>query len=149
MRRHHDDRGQGSVELVALLPLLMIITLAVAQLLAAGVGHELAAHAAENGAIALGDGEDPRAAVREALPGWAESRVHVTISGRRVRVRLVPVTVFPGAGQALATDAHADAGPGAASAGGSPTRGAAGPSLGLGAVTEPTADVPSGLEPGR
>jgi hypothetical protein len=148
VRRPHGDHGQGSVELVALLPLLVVVTLAVAQLLAAGVGHELAAHAAENGAIALGDGEDPRAAVRDALPGWARSRVHITVSGRRVHVRLVPITVFPGAGQVLATEARADAGPeaGAGTAASSTPPSSA---ARLGAVTEPTVDVPRGLEPSR
>jgi hypothetical protein len=148
VRRPHGEHGQGSVELVALLPLLVVVTLAVAQLLAAGVGRELAAHAAENGAIALGDGEDPRAAVRDALPGWARSRVHITVSGRRVRVRLVPITVFPGAGRALVSEARADAGPEAgarSSAGPAPTA----PAARFGAVTEPSVDVPAGLEPRR
>jgi hypothetical protein len=147
-QRRRGDEGQGSVELVALLPLLVVIALAAAQLLAAGVGRELAAHAAENGAIALGDGEDPRAAVRDALPGWARSRVRITVSGRRVRVRLVPITVFPGAGQALATEARADAGPeaGSGAVAAPPSPSSAGR---FGAVTEPSVDVPQGLEPSR
>lgn len=103
--------GQASVELVALVPVLMVLALGVAQLLAAGVARELAAHAAEGGAIALGNGEDPRAAVRDALPGWARDRVSVTVQGRRVAVAVRPVTVFPGAGAVLAAHALSDAGP--------------------------------------
>jgi hypothetical protein len=149
MRLRAQD-GQSSVELVALLPLLVVVTVAVAQLLAAGVAHELAAHAAENGAIAVGEGEDPKQAVRDALPGWARQRVHVTIQGRQVRVRLTPVTVFPGAGKALVADARADAGPqvaarGALTAAGSAAAQPAAVSAGFGAVLQPSRDAPDGL----
>lgn len=146
MGRRRGDRGQGSVELVALLPLVVTVVAGVAQLLAAGVGHELAAHAAENGAIALADGEDAAAAVREALPGWADARVVVRVHGREVRVRLTPVTVFPGAGRVLATEARADAGPSAAPAPGDAAAAAAiagaGSAAALGAVAAPTRDDP-------
>lgn len=138
------DAGQGSVELVAMLPILLAVGLALVQLLAAGVAHGLAANAAENAAIALGDGEDPADAAREALPGWAKDDVHVMVRGRRVSVRLQPLTIFPGAGSALATVAHADAGP---AAGGSPSASTvpAVPASGfLGAPAGPTRDDPSG-----
>jgi len=143
--RARDETGQSSVELVATLPLLVVVGLGVAQFLAAGVGRELAEHAAENGAIALGQGEDPEQAVRDALPGWAAERVHVTLRGRQVRVRLTPVTVFPGAGEVLATDAHADAGPDAPVSGTVPASAVAPPVAAgsvFGAVTEPTRDEP-------
>lgn len=150
MGRRGGDRGQGSVELVALLPLVVTVVAGVAQLLAAGVGHELAAHAAENGAIALADGEDAAAAVRDALPGWADARVVVRVHGREVRVRLTPVTVFPGAGRVLATEARADAGPPAVRAPGEMPGDAAaaaaiagaGSAAALGAVAAPTRDDP-------
>lgn len=128
-----------------MLPLVVAVVLGVAQLLAAGVGHELAAHAAENGAIALADGEDPKAAVEDALPGWAKGRVSVHVSGRRVRVRLEPVTVFPGTGDVLATEARADAGP---AADGSETATRTQPALSstaFGAVVEPSRDDPSSV----
>ncbi|MCU1677855.1 MAG: hypothetical protein JWM93_2613 [Frankiales bacterium] len=148
MRLRAQD-GQSSVELVAMLPLLVVITVAVAQLLAGGVAHELAAHAAENGAIAMGEDEDPKQAVRDALPGWAKERVRVTIKGRQVRVRLTPVTVFPGAGEALAADARADAGPRAGAQGAVTAISAAPPpaavSAGFGAVLQPSRDMPDGL----
>ncbi|UTI65963.1 hypothetical protein NBH00_07070 [Paraconexibacter antarcticus] len=136
---HGREAGQGTVELVALLPLVVVVALAAAQLLAAGVARELAAHAAENGAIALADGEDAGDAVRTALPGWARGAVRVVVRGREVRVRLTPVTVFPGAGRALASEARADAGPAAGAGPG----GARGPApTALGAVSAPTRDDP-------
>jgi hypothetical protein len=103
--------GQASVELVAVLPVATAVALAAAQVLAAGWSAELAGHAAEAGAIALGREEDPRAAARDALPGWSRDRVGVRISGRSVRVRLPPPTFVPGLAGALTATAHADAGP--------------------------------------
>jgi pilus assembly protein CpaE len=105
------EGGQAAVELVALLPMLAGVALAVAQLLAAGVAHELAGHAAEAGALALVQEEDPVRAARSALPGWSRDRVSVAVSGRRVQVRLRPVEVFPGAAGLLTSVARADAGP--------------------------------------
>jgi hypothetical protein len=149
--RRRGEGGQSSVELVALLPLLVVVALGVAQLLAAGVGRELAGHAAENGAIALADGEDATQAVRDALPGWAKSRVRVSVRGRQVRVRLTPVTVFPGAGEALRSEARADAGPSAGTDDtGSKEEGAAAAQAGaFGAAMQRGRDVPAGLGAGR
>ncbi len=106
-----DTAGQASVELVAVLPVAAVVALTAAQVLAAGWSAELAGHAAEAGAIALGREEDPRAAARAALPGWSRDRVRVRISGRAVRVRLPPPTVVPVLAGALTPTAHADAGP--------------------------------------
>lgn len=144
--RSRDDGGQSSVELIGMLPLLVIVALGVGQLLAAGAGRELAGHAAENGAIALGEGEDAEDAVRDALPGWAKHRVRVKVSGRRVQVRLTPVAVFPGIADDLSSEALADAGPeiGTKGAVTQPTAATAGG--GLGAVSDPTRDEPVGLE---
>jgi hypothetical protein len=142
-RCFRDCSGQSSVELMAVLPLLVVVVLGVAQLLAAGVGRELAGHAAENGAIALAGGQDAEVAVREALPGWAKARVTVTVHGRQVRVRLTPVTVFPGAGEALRSEARADAGPAAGRDDGAAPTTPAGVGSGFGAVTEPSRDDPA------
>lgn len=103
--------GQASVELVALLPLLVAVALAAGHVLAAGAAHELAGHAAEAGAIALLRGGDPREAARAALPAWSRRRVEVRVRGRAVRVRLEPVALVPGAADLLAAVATADAGP--------------------------------------
>ena len=105
------ERGQSTVEAVALLPVLVAVALAVGHVLAAGMAHELAGHAAEAAAIAVLRGADPREAARAALPEWSEGRVAVRVAGRRVRVRLEPPAVVPGAGDLLAATADADAGP--------------------------------------
>jgi hypothetical protein len=107
------DRGQASVELVGSLPLVAAVALACAQLLAAGVARELAGGAAEAGALALVRGGDPARAARQALPGWSRGRLAVRVHGRRVTVRIRPVTVFPGVARLVEPSASADAGPGA------------------------------------
>jgi hypothetical protein len=106
------QRGQASVELVALAPLVVAVVLAAAQVLAAGAARELADHAAEAGAVALLQGVDPEAAAREAVPGWSRGRLHVRVDGRRVRVRLRPRAVVPALAGMLETTGEAHAGPG-------------------------------------
>lgn len=105
------EGGQASIELVALLPVLVAVALALAQVLAAGLAAQLAGHAAEAGAVALLEGGDPRASARDAVPGWTRSRIDVRVDGRRVRVALRPVAVAPGLASALTAHATADAGP--------------------------------------
>jgi hypothetical protein len=85
-----NERGQGSVELLAVLPLLLAVALAAAQLLAVGYSSVLAGNAAEAGALALAGGGDARAAVRKALPGWSRRRMRVSVEGGEVRIRLRP-----------------------------------------------------------
>jgi hypothetical protein len=103
--------GQASVELVAILPLALLVALAIAQLLAAGAARELAGNAAEAGAVSLLQGTDPAAAARAALPGWSSERATVRVSGRRIEIRIRPRTVIPLLADRLATVAVADAGP--------------------------------------
>jgi len=87
------ERGQASVELIGLLPLLIAVALAAAQLLAVGYSSVLAGNAAEAGALALAGGDDPRAGAREALPGWSRVHARVSVSGGEVRVELRPPTL--------------------------------------------------------
>jgi hypothetical protein len=103
--------GQASVELVALLPLALAVALAVGQVLAAGAARELAGNAAEAGAMAIVQGEDPRAAARDAIPDWSARRVTVRVVGRSVEVRVRPRAVLPGLAGPLTAGASADAGP--------------------------------------
>lgn len=114
MRR--GESGQATVELVALLPLIATFGLAVGHVLAAEASRELAGHAAEAAAIAIGRGSDAEDAARAALPEWSRERVDVRVAGRRVRVRLEPPAVVPALADALATTAAADAGPAAPAA---------------------------------
>lgn len=85
-----DQRGQASVELLGLLPLLLLVGIAGLQLLAVGYASVLAGAAAESGALALAGGGDPKAAVEDALPGWSRARAQAQIDGGRVTVRLRP-----------------------------------------------------------
>jgi hypothetical protein len=105
------ERGQAAVEVVALIPLVAAVALAVLQALAAGAAFELAGDAAAAGAVAVAEGRDGAAAARAAVPGWAHDRVAVDVHGTRVRVRLTPPSLLPRLGAALAATATADAGP--------------------------------------
>ena len=93
-RRPTGERGQASVELVALLPVLLLITVVAAQVLAVGYSAVLAGNAAEAAALALAGGGDPESAARSALPGWSRNRVQVAVKGGHVRVRARPPTLF-------------------------------------------------------
>jgi hypothetical protein len=108
---HRRSAGQATVELVAMLPLAVLLALGVGQLLAAGAARELAGNAAAAGAAALVQGLDPRGAARDALPGWSERRIDVRVTGRRVRVRVRPLSVLPGLADQLVATVTADAGP--------------------------------------
>jgi hypothetical protein len=105
------SRGQSSVEILGLLPLLAAVTLAAAQLLAAGVAHSAATSAAEAAAMAILAGTNPTAAAHAAAPSWSRRRMSVEITGRHVRVRITPPGLVPGTSGLLTTTADADAGP--------------------------------------
>jgi len=107
-RALRDARGQASVELVALLPLVLLIGLVGFCVLAARAVSEQAGEAAGAGALALLQGRQPAAAARQALPQGADARV--SVSGSRVAVRLRPRLPL-GLGDLLAAEADADAGP--------------------------------------
>jgi hypothetical protein len=100
-------RGQSTVEVVALLPLLLAVGLAAFTTLSAGRAEEAAGAAAEAGAAALLQGREPRAAARGALGGWPARRAVVRVSGRRVTVRVTPTGPF---GARLRATVTADAG---------------------------------------
>jgi pilus assembly protein CpaE len=101
------ESGQASVELLGVLPLLIALALAVFQLLAVGYASVLAGSAAEAGALALAAGSDPRAGVREALPGWSRARAKVHVSGGEVGVRLRPPALLKALGERLTVSGEA------------------------------------------
>jgi hypothetical protein len=84
------ERGQASVELLGAVPAVLLVGLFVLQLLAVGYASVLAGSAAEAGALALAAGADPRAGVREALPGWSRAGTQVSVGNGMVRVRVRP-----------------------------------------------------------
>jgi hypothetical protein len=99
--------GQSTVELVALLPLLLAVGVALVSLLSAGRAQEVAGNAAEAGAVALLQHREPRAAVRAALAGWPAERAQVRVADGRVTVRVTPAGPF---GARLTASATARAG---------------------------------------
>jgi pilus assembly protein CpaE len=91
------QRGQASVELLGVLPLLIALGLAALQLLAVGYASILAGNAAEAGALALAGASstaEARVGAREALPGWSRARARVSVAGGRVTVRLRPPSLL-------------------------------------------------------
>jgi hypothetical protein len=104
------DTGQASVELLAMLPVLVAVALAVLQLLAVGYASVLAGSAAEAGALALAAGADPRAGAREALPGWSRAHARVAVDGGRVDVQLRPPSLLGALAERLEVSAEADVG---------------------------------------
>ena len=107
----HDEAGQATVELVALLPLLLIAAFAGAALVASHAAGEQAGQAAQAGAMALLQGGDPRAAARRALPSGPRRRAAIEVHGRRVTVRIRPDLPVAALDRALTGTATADAGP--------------------------------------
>jgi hypothetical protein len=105
------EQGQSTVELVAALPALLLAGLLALQLLVTGYTLTLADGAAEAGALALASGRPAVAAARDALPGWAEDRVEVEVSGGRVTVRLPPPSPLPALAGRLAVTSTAAARP--------------------------------------
>ncbi len=105
--RRPGERGQASLELLAMVPLLVAVALAAAQLLAVGYSSVLAGNAAEAGALALAGGGDPRASARDSLPGLSRARAHVSVSGGEVRVRLRPPALLEALADRLEVSASA------------------------------------------
>ncbi|MEA2408314.1 MAG: hypothetical protein QOE69_2433 [Thermoleophilaceae bacterium] len=107
MRTTQRERGQASVELLCVLPLLLAAALVFAQLLAVGYAGVLAGNAAEAGALALAGGGDAQAAARAALPGWSRARAHVSVSAGEVRVELRPPALLHALARELKVSASA------------------------------------------
>jgi len=101
------DAGQSSVELLCMLPLVLAVALAAAQLLAVGYSGVLAGNAAEAGALSLAGGGDARSAVRAALPGWSRARTEVSVSGGGVHVSLRPPSLIGAIARELKVSASA------------------------------------------
>jgi hypothetical protein len=109
--RLSSSNGQASVELVALLPLVALVGLAIFSALTVAAAGEVASQAAEAGAVALLQDRDPAAAAREAVPDGARARTVIRIDGRRVHVEVRPRLPFAALEDRFAARASADAGP--------------------------------------
>lgn len=87
------ERGQGSVEFVAAVPLALLAAAVAWQLALAGHTAWMAGHAARAGARAEVVGRDPARAARSALPEGLERGLEVEREDGVVRVR-VPVPIL-------------------------------------------------------
>jgi hypothetical protein len=90
-----DENGQAAAELVAVIPLLLALFAAVAQLAVAGYALWSAGDAARAGARAAEVGGDAEGAARSALPGWLEGSAEIDESGP-VEVKVEAPAVLPG-----------------------------------------------------
>jgi pilus assembly protein CpaE len=90
------QRGQASVELLGLLPLLLLGALLVWQLLLAGYAVSSAENAARNASRAEGLGQDGEKAGRESLSFGLERDAKVEIEGDRATVHVRIPIVAPG-----------------------------------------------------
>jgi hypothetical protein len=89
------ERGQASVELVAILPALAVCVLIAAQAGAAGWALWSAGNAARAGARAEHVGGDGERAARRALPGRLREDATVTDEDG-IRVRVAVPSLLPG-----------------------------------------------------
>jgi hypothetical protein len=110
MKQPRADSGQSSVELIALLPLVFVVGLAIMSLLAARSAAGEAAAAAQAGAMALIQDGDARSAAHAALPEDSRGRARIAVHGRRVTVTVRPERP-PLVASILTTTASAHAGP--------------------------------------
>jgi pilus assembly protein CpaE len=112
-RRLAGEDGQAQVELVAVVPIAVVLAVVILQLLAVGYSQSLADGAAEAGAYAVAAGQPPEAAALAALPGWAAERAEVESDGGRIVVSLRAPTLFEVAGKRVEVDSSAWARPAA------------------------------------
>jgi hypothetical protein len=105
----YGERGQASVELLAVLPALIVCVLIAAQAVAAGWALWTAGNAARAGARAEHVGSEGEAVARGALPGGLREGADVrSRDGVRVKVgvpRLMPGAELPAVTAASTLDA--------------------------------------------
>ena len=96
MRRVVSARAQASAELVAIVPILLVSGLALAQALVAGWALLSAGEAARAAARIAHVGGDAKKAVGEALPELLEP-AEIDVEGSEVRVEVRAPALLPGA----------------------------------------------------
>jgi hypothetical protein len=95
VRQGGDDRGQASVELIAAIPALALVTLLVAQLALAGYALWSAGVAARAGARAAYVGGNAERAARASLP--RALRMDASVNDRNgIQVRVRAPSLVPG-----------------------------------------------------
>lgn len=106
-----EERGQATVELLAAIPLLMVVGAIALQLLLVGYALTLADGAAEAGALALAAGRPAKSAAKGSLPAWAVGKVGIAVRGGEVTVRLAPPSLFTSLADRLAVTSSSFARP--------------------------------------
>lgn len=91
-RPQHDDRGQATVELALVFPLIMMLVLVLVQVGLVVRAQILVTHAAREGARVAAVGEDPTAAA-VASTGLDPGRMSVARSGGEAPGDVVTITV--------------------------------------------------------
>ncbi len=94
-RIRSQDSGQASVELLAAIPLVVLLGLAVWQSALAGLTAERAARAARVTSRAVAVGEQPRQAIRKVLPQRLARDARIKLSGNKVTISLAVPSVLP------------------------------------------------------
>jgi hypothetical protein len=95
LQRALHERGQVAAELVAVVPILLVVLLAVGQLVVAGFALWNASDAARAGARAELVGGNARRAARSVLPSWLEDGAEVE-ADEGVEVKLQAPALLPG-----------------------------------------------------
>jgi pilus assembly protein CpaE len=96
--RRGADAGQGAIELVGLVPLLLIVILFAWQAILTGASAYMASNSAQEGARAAAVGGDVTSAAKAAVPSWLADSVDVQqLGGTRVKVSITPPLLMPGA----------------------------------------------------
>lgn len=80
------ERGQASVETVAIAPVVAVLVVALVLALQAHRAGEDAGMAAHAAGVAALQGRDPAAAARAAVPDLARKRLRVKVEGGRISV---------------------------------------------------------------
>jgi hypothetical protein len=96
MRARRGERGQATVETVALLPLVVVVGAHLWQAVVAGQALWLSGAAARAGARAAAVGGDAEAAAKGALPPRLAAGVRVRAVGDGVRVAVAVPSVLSG-----------------------------------------------------
>jgi hypothetical protein len=95
LNRAQQEHGQVAAELVAVVPILLVVLLAVGQLAVAGFAFWNASDAARAGARADLVGGDAEDAARSVLPSWLEHGAEIEAHGD-VEVKLQAPALLPG-----------------------------------------------------
>lgn len=90
-----EERGQAAAELIAVVPLLLVVALVIGQLAVAGWALVTAGEAARAGARAAHVDSDPRAAAQAAVPGVL-GPADIGVRAAEVEVTVRAPALFPG-----------------------------------------------------